>query len=119
MTQGDDRVLTGVEGLDAILKGGLPRNRLYLLEGAPGSGKTTLSLQFLLEGVRQGERCLYITLSETSEELAAVGLRKLASRHASARWLARRGRGSASAYRIGRGECLIGRADHRERFIAE
>ena len=59
-------------GLDAILRGGLPADRLYLLEGAPGSGKTTLSLQFLREGVRRGERALYITLSETREELAIV-----------------------------------------------
>lgn len=65
-------VSTGNEGLDLILRGGLPANRLYLLEGTPGSGKTTLSLQFLREGVRQGERVLYITLSETREELAVV-----------------------------------------------
>ena len=65
-------VSTGNDGLDLILKGGLPANRLYLLEGAPGSGKTTLALQFLREGVRQGEAALYITLSETREELAIV-----------------------------------------------
>lgn len=65
-------VSTGNEGLDEILKGGLPANRLYLLEGAPGSGKTTLALQFLREGVRRGEASLYITLSETREELAVV-----------------------------------------------
>lgn len=65
-------ISTGNEGLDIILKGGLPPRRLYLLEGAPGSGKTTLALQFLREGVRRGERTLYITLSETAEELAAV-----------------------------------------------
>jgi circadian clock protein KaiC len=66
------RVSTGNAQLDQILDGGLPENRLYLLEGAPGSGKTTLALDFLLEGVRQGESCLYITLSETSEELHSV-----------------------------------------------
>lgn len=66
------RTVTGVEGLDSILGGGLPQARLYLLEGPPGSGKTTLSLQFLLEGLRRGERCLYITLSETAEELREV-----------------------------------------------
>ena len=66
------RISTGNSGLDTILRGGLPPNRLYLLEGAPGSGKTTFALQFLLEGIGQGERCLYITLSETSEELHAV-----------------------------------------------
>lgn len=63
---------TGCPGLDRILGGGLPSNRLYLLEGAPGSGKTTLALQFLLEGRERGERVLYVTLSETSEELATV-----------------------------------------------
>ena len=66
------RIGTGNEGLDLILRGGLPPNRLYLLEGAPGSGKTTLALQFLREGVRQGKRALYVTLSETREELAIV-----------------------------------------------
>jgi circadian clock protein KaiC len=65
-------VSTGNAGLDAILGGGLPASRLYLLEGAPGTGKTTLALQFLLEGVRRGERVLYITLSETYDELAVV-----------------------------------------------
>ncbi|WP_312406907.1 ATPase domain-containing protein [Rhizobium sp.] len=65
-------VSSGNEGLDIILKGGLPSRRLYLVEGAPGSGKTTLALQFLREGVRAGEKALYITLSETREELSAV-----------------------------------------------
>jgi len=65
-------VETGNRGLDLILKGGLPGNRLYLLEGTPGAGKTTLGLQFLLEGVASGESVLYITLSETSEELEGV-----------------------------------------------
>ncbi len=60
---------TGVEGLDDILSGGLSRGHVFLLEGAPGSGKTTIALQFLLEGAAIGERCLYITLSETDEEL--------------------------------------------------
>jgi circadian clock protein KaiC len=64
--------LTGCEGLDRILKGGLPANRLYLIEGQPGAGKTTLALQFLLEGRAQGETVLYVTLSETSEELTTV-----------------------------------------------
>jgi circadian clock protein KaiC len=63
---------TGIEGLDNVLSGGLMPNRLYLIEGVPGSGKTTLSLQFLKEGVRLGESVLYITLSETEEELREV-----------------------------------------------
>jgi circadian clock protein KaiC len=66
------RVSTGIEGLDHILDGGLPAGRFHLIQGNPGSGKTTLALQFLLEGVRQGERVLYVTLSETREELNAV-----------------------------------------------
>ena len=63
---------TGIEGLDHILRGGFPRNHVYLLQGDPGVGKTTLGLQFLLEGVRNGEKSLYITLSETRDELRAV-----------------------------------------------
>ncbi len=63
---------TGIEGFDHILLGGFPRNHVYLLQGDPGVGKTTLALQFLLEGVRQGETALYITLSETAAELQAV-----------------------------------------------
>jgi len=65
-------VKTGISGLDEILPGGLPANRLYLIEGMPGTGKTTLALQFLLEGRRLGERGLYVTLSETKEELLSV-----------------------------------------------
>ena len=68
----DERFLTGVEGLDDILTGGLPRECMYLVQGDPGSGKTTLALQFLLEGMRQGESGFYITLSETKEELEKV-----------------------------------------------
>ena len=63
---------TGIEGLDHILLGGFPRNRVYLVQGDPGVGKTTIGLQFLLEGLRSGEACLYITLSESREELHAV-----------------------------------------------
>ncbi|KQX25575.1 MULTISPECIES: ATPase domain-containing protein [unclassified Sphingomonas] len=66
------RISTGNAGLDTILKGGLPPKRLYLVEGSPGAGKTTFALQFLLDGVARGEACLYITLSETKEELHAV-----------------------------------------------
>jgi circadian clock protein KaiC len=63
---------TGIVGLDEILMGGLTPRRLYLLEGAPGSGKTTLALNFLLEGAARGEPVLYVTLSETATELRAV-----------------------------------------------
>lgn len=63
---------TGVPGLDDILCGGLIPQRLYLIEGLPGTGKTTLALKFLLEGVKNGEPVLYITLSETRDELEAV-----------------------------------------------
>jgi circadian clock protein KaiC len=66
------RARTGIEGLDEILGGGLPANHLYLIDGAPGSGKTTLALQFLLEGVSHGERGLYVTLSESRDELLEV-----------------------------------------------
>ena len=66
------RALTGLEGLDAVLGGGLPRNHIYLLDGEPGTGKTTLALQYLLEGVAQGERGLYVTLSESESELSDV-----------------------------------------------
>lgn len=64
-------VRTGIEGLDDILHGGLPPNRTYLVEGTPGSGKTTLATQYLLEGVRNGESCLLVTLSESEEEMRA------------------------------------------------
>jgi circadian clock protein KaiC len=62
----------GIKGLDDILGGGLPTNHLYLIDGEPGTGKTTMALQFLLEGARNGERGLYVTLSESREELQAV-----------------------------------------------
>lgn len=66
------RVSTGIAGLDDILGGGLTPQRIYLVEGSPGAGKTTLGLQFLLDGVAKNESGLYITLSETADELAAV-----------------------------------------------
>jgi circadian clock protein KaiC len=66
------RISTGIADLDNILGGGLTQSRAYLLEGTPGSGKTTIALQFLLEGARVGERGLYITLSETAAELREV-----------------------------------------------
>jgi circadian clock protein KaiC len=66
------RVSTGVPGLDDILGGGLTGSRLYLLEGTPGTGKTTLALHFLRDGLDRGERTLYVTLSETADELTAA-----------------------------------------------
>jgi circadian clock protein KaiC len=66
------RVAAGVRGLDEILGGGLPRNRIHLVQGDPGSGKATLALQFLLDGTANGELGLYVSLSETDEEIHAV-----------------------------------------------
>src|SRR5687768_12188345 len=63
---------SGIAGLDGLLEGGFPRNRLHLVEGDPGAGKTTLALGFLLAGTALGEKCLYVTLSETATELRAV-----------------------------------------------
>src|SRR5689334_21919735 len=74
-TTNPDRISTGSDALDHILGGGFDPNRVYLYEGKPGTGKTTISLQFLLEGVRQGEPTLYVTLSETEKELRLVAER--------------------------------------------
>jgi circadian clock protein KaiC len=68
----DEKTKTGIDGLDVVLAGGFPRNRIYLIQGDPGVGKTTLALSFLREGARVGEKCLYVTLSESREELLAV-----------------------------------------------
>ena len=72
MTISTNKAGTGVAGLDDITAGGFTRGRLYLLEGSPGTGKTTIASQFLMAGAEAGERCLYITLSETEEELRAT-----------------------------------------------
>lgn len=68
-TSGRAQAEFGISGLDDVLAGGLERDRLYLLEGAPGTGKTTAAMSFLMQGAAAGEACLYITLSETEEEL--------------------------------------------------
>ena len=68
----DGLMKIGVPGLDDVLGGGLTSNRLYLVEGTPGAGKTTIALQFLIEGVKHGESVLYVTLSETAQELRGV-----------------------------------------------
>jgi circadian clock protein KaiC len=67
----NDKARLGVAGLDDITRGGLARGRLYLVEGKPGTGKTTIAIQYLMEGAAAGEPCLYITLSETEDELRA------------------------------------------------
>src|SRR5688572_12221308 len=66
-----ERSPTGIAGLDDILSGDFMPHRLYHVDGDPGAGKTTLALQYLIEGAQRGEKCLYITLSETKEELLA------------------------------------------------
>lgn len=72
MKTGPQQARTGIPGLDELLNGGFPERRMFLIEGEPGAGKTTLAMQFLLEGRRANEACLYITLSETIDELQAV-----------------------------------------------
>ncbi|UDL95530.1 AAA family ATPase [Lichenihabitans sp. PAMC28606] len=69
MSDQSTKAAFGITGLDAVLGGGLARGRLYLFEGSPGTGKTTTALQFLREGVKLGEKCLYFTMSETADEL--------------------------------------------------
>ncbi len=64
------RVSSGVSGLDELVGGGLPGGRLYVLSGPPGSGKTTLSTQFLVDGVRQGESCLFVSMHESRTDIA-------------------------------------------------
>jgi len=69
-----ERAATGIPGLDEILGGGLPTNRTYLIQGEPGAGKTTLGMQFLLEGARRGERGVYVALSESEEEIRDIAV---------------------------------------------
>lgn len=72
MTTTDELAPTGIPGLDEILRGGLPLHQMYFIQGDPGAGKTTLSFQFLLEGVRRNEKALYITLSASKRDLNRV-----------------------------------------------
>ena len=72
MTDPERRVSTGIATLDDIMHGGFTADRLYLIEGYPGTGKTTLAMQFLLDGAAQGHRGLYVSLSETRDELEAA-----------------------------------------------
>ena len=74
MTEAVLKAGTGVDGLDNVLMGGLRRGRVYLLEGTPGTGKTTMAMQFLMDGAARGESGLYITLSETEDELRESAL---------------------------------------------
>jgi circadian clock protein KaiC len=71
MNQSIERSTTGIPGLDEIICGGLIPQQLYVVDGMPGAGKTTFALQYLLEGARRGEKCTYLTLSETKRELEA------------------------------------------------
>lgn len=64
-----EKLLTGIPEFDIVLRGGLPKNRIHLLEGKPGTGKTTMALRFLMEGVKRGEKCLYVVMSESEREL--------------------------------------------------
>ena len=68
----DGLLSSGIAGLDDVLHGGFPRGHFFLVEGAPGAGKTTLALQFLMEGARNGERVFYVTLSESEKEIQKV-----------------------------------------------
>ena len=71
MKRSAQRSVTGIPGLDEVLMGGFIPGQVYLLDGRPGAGKTTFALQYLLEGLRRGEKCTYITLSESKDELEA------------------------------------------------
>jgi len=91
------RISTGNRGLDDILRGGLDPDRLYLYEGRPGTGKTTLALQFLLQGASAGERTLYVTLSESSHELEVVARRHGWAGSICSNWFRRKPRWTPSA----------------------
>ena len=69
MSDGLEKAHSGVPGLDEILRGGFPRNYVYLVQGDPGAGKTTLAMQFLIEGASHGETGIFLTLSESAHVL--------------------------------------------------
>jgi circadian clock protein KaiC len=71
-TEPPTRAPSGIPGLDDVLRGGFPLGCMYLIAGYPGTGKTTLAMQFLLEGIRRGEKCMYVTLAETRAEIEHV-----------------------------------------------
>jgi len=99
---------TGIPGLDTVLGGGLSPNRIYLIEGEPGTGKTTTGLQFLREGVARGETVVYITLAETGEELRAVAESHGWTRSSSRPSTGRAARPRCSCSRSPRATCSIG-----------
>jgi len=72
ITEPMEKAATGIEGLDAVLEGGLPKRQSILIQGGPGTGKTTLALQFLLEGMRRGEKCLYISLLQARSDIERI-----------------------------------------------
>lgn len=72
MSKGLENASSGIPGLDDVLNGGFTPEELYLIEGVPGSGKTTLGMQFLLEGAHQGEKVLYLSLSESKKEIEQI-----------------------------------------------
>jgi len=74
MSEGLAKAHSGVPGLDEIMRGGFPRNYVYLVQGDPGAGKTTLAMQFLIEGARNGEPGVFLTLSESAQELRTVAV---------------------------------------------
>ncbi len=95
----NEQFQTGIEGLDDILAGGLPGECMYLVQGDPGSGKTTLALQFLLEGKRRGENGFYITLSESKRELEGGAFARVVTGRDSAAGVIGGGRRRCSALR--------------------
>lgn len=97
MSDAAERVSTGVEGLDVILHGGLPRGRIILLEGAPGTGKTTLALQMLVASAARGEKALFLSVAQSRPEL---DMKRTATASISALSRSTRPRSAASPARL-------------------